>query len=97
MLIDKKFSTANASNIKRNVPETAGIYELKNWGEVVYIGSSKNLQQRLLEHLDERNPNEYRYKEVNGFLSSHTKAERAHYDRHVEKHGSPPQWNDRRP
>jgi len=97
MPISKRPSTAVKRNIKKKVPEKPGVYELQSFGEVKYIGSSENLQRRLLEHLDNRNPNKYRYEVVSGFFSSHEKAERQHYDRHVEKHGSPPDWNNQRP
>lgn len=96
MPISKPFSTATVSNVKEKVPESKGIYELKSFGKVVYVGSSDNLQQRLLTHVNERGPNGFRYKTV-GWLTNPQKVERQHYDRHVEKHGSPPDWNVQRP
>ncbi|WP_135305562.1 DUF7508 domain-containing protein [Haloarcula amylovorans] len=96
MPIGKTWSKATESHIKNNVPTRKGVYELHSFGEVKYIGSSKNLQHRLLEHLDKRNPNKYRFKTV-GFLTRPVKAERKHYDRHVDKYGSEPDWNDRQP
>lgn len=96
MPIGKKFSPANEQHIKENAPASKGVYELKSFGEVVYIGSSSDLRERLLTHLQSRNPNGYRY-ETLGILKSPTSAERDHYDRHIDKHGEEPTWNDRRP
>ncbi|MFY4814483.1 hypothetical protein ACOJIV_17555 [Haloarcula sp. AONF1] len=96
MPISKKPSKATEANIKQNVPNKKGVYELISFGEVKYVGSSSDLQERLLTHHRERKPNKYRYKTV-GFLKSKAKVEREHYDRHVEKHGQPPEWNDKRP
>lgn len=96
MPIDKNWSKATKAHIKQNVPKKKGIYELKSFGEPVYVGSSKDLQGRLLRHLNERNPNKYRFKKL-GIFSNRVKVERKHYDRHEEKYGEPPKWNDKRP
>ncbi|MDM9627411.1 GIY-YIG nuclease family protein [Rhizobium sp. S152] len=98
MPIDKNWSKANPRHIKQNVPQSKGIYELKSFGKPVYVGSSNDLRRRLLEHLSERNGNvnRYRFKTL-GFLSNRKKVERKHYDRHEEKYGKPPAWNERRP
>ncbi|WP_147299485.1 MULTISPECIES: GIY-YIG nuclease family protein [unclassified Haloferax] len=96
MPIDKKWSKATEQHIKSNAPKKKGVYELKMFGEIKYVGRSSNLRRRLLEHLEKRNPTFYRFKKL-GFLSSARKAEQNHYDRHVEKHGQPPEWNDKRP
>jgi len=96
MPIGKRWSPAKKSHIKNNVPSKKGVYELAAFGKPVYVGSSKDLQSRLLTHLNERNPNKYRFVTL-GWLSNRTKVEREHYDRHEEKHGKPPAWNDRRP
>ncbi|WP_144900895.1 DUF7508 domain-containing protein [Halobellus captivus] len=96
MPISKNWSKATTNHIQSNAPNKKGIYELRSFGETVYIGSSKDLKNRLLTHLNERNPNYYRYQTV-GFLTSPQKKERKHYDQHVEKTGSSPRWNDRRP
>ncbi|QIB75711.1 GIY-YIG nuclease family protein [Halogeometricum borinquense] len=96
MPIKKNWSKATKQQIKSKVPEKKGIYELKSFGEVKYVGSSSDLRRRLLEHLDDRNPNYYRFKKL-GFFSSLKNAEREHYDRHVDKYGQPPTWNEKRP
>ncbi|GAB7010746.1 hypothetical protein [Halorubrum trueperi] len=95
MPISKPYTKATEAKIKSKVPQKAGVYELKSFGETKYIGSSKNLQERLLTQLG-KDPNGFRFKTA-GFLSNHKKMERAHYDRHVEKHGSAPDWNENRP
>jgi len=96
MPISKPFTKATEAKVRNRVPQKSGVYELKSFGEIKYIGSSNNLQDRLLTHLSERNPNGFRFKTA-GFLSSHTKMERKHYDRYVEKYGSSPDWNSQRP
>ena len=95
MPISKPYTKATEAKIKSKVPQKAGVYELKSFGETKYIGSSNDLQERLLTHL-EKDPNGFRFKEA-GIFSSHKKMERNHYDRHVEKHGSAPDWNEKRP
>lgn len=97
MPIDKRFSKATAEHIKKTVPLSPGIYELKAFGDVKYVGSSARLRERLLTHNRERNPNQFRFKVVDGIFSSHTKAEKRHYHRHIEKYGEPPEWNGQEP
>ncbi|MFC4359285.1 GIY-YIG nuclease family protein [Halobium salinum] len=96
MPINKNWSKATKKHIEANVPAKGGVYELKSFGEQVYVGSSRNLQERLLTHLEKRSPNKYRF-ETAGWLQSHQKLERKHYTRFVDKYGKPPHWNDRRP
>lgn len=96
MPISKTWTKATVKNVKEKVPQKRGVYELKSFGEVVYVGKSTNLQRRLLEHLSERNPNYFRYETV-WFLGSHSRAEKKHYNRHIKKTGSPPIWNNRQP
>lgn len=94
MPISKKWSKATAQNIRSNVPESGGVYELKAFGELVYIGKSKNLQSRLLEHLRSRDPNYYRYKK-SGFLQSPSSMEQNQLDAYSTTEIPP--WNDRDP
>jgi excinuclease UvrABC nuclease subunit len=96
MPISKNWSRASIPHVKKHAPSKSGIYELKSFGELVYIGSSENIQHRLLEHLNSRDPNYYRF-QTGDFLSSYKRMEREHYDRFVEKYGRSPRWNDRRP
>jgi len=93
MPISKRFSTASKGHIKNNAPTSSGIYELKCFGKLVYIGRASNLQRRLLEHLSERDPNGYRFKKTS-FLQRPKSLEDKHLTRYEEKHGSLPPWNN---
>jgi excinuclease UvrABC nuclease subunit len=53
--------------VKSNAPAKGGVYELKSFGNLVYIGKASNLRRRLLEHLNERNPNYFRFKKAGFF------------------------------
>jgi excinuclease UvrABC nuclease subunit len=47
----------NRWSILANAPEVSGVYALFNNGVWIYIGESRNIRQRLLEHLtNEQNP-----------------------------------------
>jgi len=96
MPIRKPYTTATVAKIESKAPQKSGVYELKSFGELKYIGSSQNLQKRLLTHVRERNPNKFRFK-TTGFFGSHKKMEREHYNRYIDKNGSSPDWNDKRP
>ncbi|WP_455448217.1 DUF7508 domain-containing protein [Natrinema thermotolerans] len=93
MPISKNWSRANRSHIEENAPTKSGIYELRSFGDLMYIGHASNIQRRLLEHLSERDPNYYRFKTA-GWLSSSKKMEDEHLTRYEEKNGSLPPWND---
>lgn len=97
MPIAKRWSPSEEEHIKQNVPDTSGIYELWSFGELVYIGTSENLRQRLHTHEKEKDPNQYRFKEVSrgwfGFGKGHIKAENDHLTRFEEKHDRLPKWN----
>lgn len=95
MPIGKKWSTATASHVKRNVPERGGVYELKSFGELVYIGKASNLRSRPLEHLRARNPNGYRFEVASGLFTSPKRLENKHLDGYENRHGGLPQWNQR--
>lgn len=93
MPIGKNWSKANKSHIKENAPSKSGVYELKCFGELKYIGHANDIQRRLLEHLSEKDPNYYRF-ETAGWLSSSKKMEDKHLTRYERKHGSLPAWNN---
>lgn len=97
MPIRKRWSRSKAKHIEKNVPTSAGVYELKCFGEVVYIGTSTNLRNRLLEHERERSPNKYRYKEVSrgwfGLGNGHVKTEDKLLSQFEKNHGRLPRWN----
>lgn len=79
MPISKKWSPATREHIVANAPTSGGVYELKSFGELVYIGRAGNLRNRLLTHLRERNPNYYRYNTA-GFFSNPASMEANHLD-----------------
>ncbi len=90
---DKQWSDATKYHIKKNVPEKAGVYELRSFGELKYIGKAKNLRRRLREHLNDTNPNKYRFEIVTGFFSSAKSREDELLDWYEDKHGELPPWN----
>lgn len=98
MPISKKWSTMKRAKINRSVPTKSGLYELTSFGEqrALYIGRTDNLQRRLLEHLDEKRPNRFRFKKA-GFLQSPKSMEKGAFDRYEDKHGETPPWNTQDP
>ena len=96
-MIPKKWSTASKDHIEDVVPAQSGVYELKCFGEIVYIGGSSNLQRRLLEHLNDRDPNKYRYETVTGFFSSWADREKELFNEYEDEYTGTPPWNDEDP
>lgn len=92
MPITKPYRTATREDVKSNAPTSSGVYELKSFGELKYIGRAKNLRRRILEHLSEKNPNKYRFKKT-GFLQSAKSLEDTHLTRYEDKNGSLTDWN----
>jgi predicted GIY-YIG superfamily endonuclease len=92
MPIDGRFATAKVERIKDLAPEKGGVYELKSFGELVYIGKADNLQRRILEHNREKDPNGFRY-DTAGIFKSPKKLEDKHLSRYEEKNGKLPPWN----
>jgi predicted GIY-YIG superfamily endonuclease len=43
-----------AVSIRKNAPESSGVYGLSNGREWIFIGEASNIQARLMEHLQER-------------------------------------------
>lgn len=82
----------NRENILNKTPEKPGVYQLKSFGKLVYIGSSKNIRSRLLTHYQERNPNAFRFKTA-GLFRSHKKLEKRHLKKYKRKNGRLPDWN----
>jgi excinuclease UvrABC nuclease subunit len=72
------------------------VYELKAFGELVYIGRASNLRRRLLEHLGERNPNYYRY-ETAGLFQRPSSLEKHHLNAYGNSVTEMPPWNSRDP
>ena len=94
MPISKRFSSASREKIKQDVPENGGIYELKSFGDLVYIGKAQNLRTRLLEHYRKRNPNKFRYKKA-GFLQSPKSLEDKHLTQYGNSDDELPPWNEK--
>lgn len=92
MPINGRFAKATGENIKEQVPEKSGVYELKSFGNFVYIGKANNLQRRILEHNRKKDPNGFRY-ETAGLFKSAKSLEDKHLDRYEEKNGKLPPWN----
>lgn len=42
-----------AVSIRKNAPESSGVYGLSNGREWVFIGEASNIRARLMEHLEE--------------------------------------------
>jgi hypothetical protein len=98
MPIAKNWSKMNRSKIKQAVPADGGAYELTSFGKqrALYIGQTDNLQRRLIEHLEEKNPNRFRYKKA-GFLQSPKSMEKEMLNNYEEKYGELPPWNTQDP
>lgn len=98
MPISKKWSKMRRSKIKRDAPGKGGIYELTSFGEqrALYIGSTDDIERRLLEHLDDKKPNRFRFKTA-GFFQSPGSMEENAFDRYESKYGEIPPWNDQDP
>lgn len=88
----------NRSKIQRTAPTDGGVYELTSFGEgrALYIGSTDDLQRRLLEHLDDKKPNRFRFKEA-AFLQNPESLEEATFENYEEKYGEIPPWNTQDP
>lgn len=96
MPIGKKWSRASAQHVKSYAPTSGGVYELKAFGELVYIGKANNLRRRLLEHLNERSPNYYRFQK-SSFLQSPSRLEKKHLAAYGSSDTEMPAWNNRDP
>lgn len=96
MPISKNWSRASAQHIKSSAPTKGGVYELKAFGQLVYIGKASNLRRRLLRHLNDRNPNYYRF-ETAGFFQSPESMERSHLEAYGSTKSKTPPWNQRVP
>lgn len=91
MPIPKRWSTATRSKIEADVPPSPGVYELRCFGQLCYIGHSSNLQRRLLTHLSQRDPNKFRVETCPHGRSKRLEDE--HLSRYEDRHGELPPWN----
>ncbi len=42
-----------AVSVRKNAPESSGVYGLSNGREWIFIGEASNIRERLMEHLEE--------------------------------------------
>lgn len=97
MPIKKRWSRATKKQVVQTVPEKGGVYELKAFGELVYVGKAdNNLRSRLLDHVRRRNPNGFRFN-TSGFFGSPSKMERKHLTAYGSTDSETPPWNNRDP
>ena len=114
-LLAVPFSNVHLLTMKEialHVPQTGGVYELrlkegqvtypKGASAIFYIGRSKNLEKRLMEHLQTRTKNkvlaQYLKHETCGFRflvaeDSYTHEEKRLYDLFITTFGAPPAGN----
>ena len=86
--------------LARTEQNSAGVYELGDDSEnVVYIGSSTAIRDRLMAHENSDDPCIRRYarKYRVEYTRNCREEERRRYDEFVRVHGRPPICNDRRP
>ncbi|MEF8756978.1 MAG: hypothetical protein V5A33_01965 [Halobacteriales archaeon] len=92
MPIHSSWRPASAEHVRLNVPHDAGVFELKSFGNLVYIGKTDDLKAALLAILDERSPNYYRI-ETPELLASVDDLHEQHLHRYEREHGGYPAWN----
>jgi hypothetical protein len=92
MPIHSEWRPATEDHVSLNVPGDPGIYELKSFGTLVYLGRAENLLAALSAALGERTPNYYRYRTLDLFEDPES-VYRAHRDRYESEHGRLPAWN----
>ena len=99
MPIQKRWALFSWENVEE-VPEDAGAYELGNSnGEVVYVGSSRNLHQRLIQHKNDpskRRCKYFRY-ELTTIFEAPSDLERRHGERYEDRYGRLPPKQKRLP
>lgn len=96
MPISKKWSRATSRHVRENALPKSGVYELKAFGELVYVGHAKDLQERLLDHLRARNPKYYRY-DTAGLFQRPSRMEQNHIEAYGRKGDEIPPSNKRDP
>lgn len=92
MPIHSPWRPASGDHVRLNVPNEAGVYELKSFGNLVYVGKADDLKAALLDHLDERSPNYYRV-ETPELLESVDDLYDRHLHRYEREHAELPTWN----
>ncbi len=92
MPIHKEWRPASKDHVSLNVPSQSGIYELKSFGTLVYIGRADDLAAALSEALDRRTPNYYRYRTLD-LLEDLAEIHANHLSHYEDEHGQLPAWN----
>lgn len=93
MPIHSSWRPASAEHVRLNVPHEAGVFEVKSFGNLVYIGKADDLKAALLALLEERSPNYYRI-ETPELLASVADLHERHLHRYEREHGGLPAWNE---
>jgi len=93
MPIHSPWRPASSDHIGLNVPNEPGVYELKSFGKLVYIGTADDLEAALLDRLDERSPNYYRV-QTPELLESVDDLYEQHLHRYEREHDGLPTWNE---
>ncbi|MFW5938651.1 MAG: DUF7508 domain-containing protein [Halanaeroarchaeum sp.] len=93
MPIHSPWRPASTDHVRLNVPHEPGVYELKSFGNLVYIGKADDLQEAVLDHLDDRSPNYYRV-ETPELLESADDLYERHLHRYEREHEGAPTWNE---
>jgi len=96
MPIQKRWSKATVDRVEERAPVGKGVYELKSFGELVFVGHSRFLRRDLARVVERQTPNYFRVQSVE-FPTEARRAARRHYDRFVETEGRRPRWNTERP
>jgi len=92
MSIHKEWRPASKDHVSLNVPSEPGIYELKSFGTLVYVGRADDLAAALSETLDRRTPNYYRYRTLD-LMEDLDEVHEEHLSHYEAEHGQPPAWN----
>lgn len=92
MPLGTPWRTARRSDIEADVPARPGVYELKAFGELVYIGRADDLRTAIAEHVASKRPNGYRYDTATLLVTPRT-LQRYHLERYEDRHGERPPWN----
>lgn len=96
MPIQKRWSKASVDRVEERAPVGKGVYELKSFGELVFVGYSRFLRRDLARAVERQTPNYFRFQTVE-FPAEARRVARRHYDRFVETEGEPPRWNAQPP
>jgi len=92
MPIHNDWRPATEDHVSLNVPSEPGIYELKSFGTLVYVGAADDLAAALSETLERRTPNYYRYQTLD-LMEDIDDLHDDHLRQYETDHGQLPAWN----